>query len=137
MTDAEQKTGIVRNFVVGLPKACGVPEGLAEIFAEHNGKLFDWEIANANGRLNRENFKSYEDRVIHGFAWLAFANPDHAQYALDLMVFAAKSIDFNGKGISVEGLAEDRDMLEQDEAEHPEVAALLTVEQASILTAWD
>lgn len=130
--------GLARNFAVGLPKACGVPEGLDELYADHQGRLFDFDLQHGDGATHRRNFKGYEDRLLPGFSWKAYAaNQGAVDYALDLAVYAAKCIDVNTKGAEIKGLADDRVMLEADELDHPEVAALLTVEQASTMTAWN
>lgn len=127
---------MIRNFLENLPAACGVPKELAKIEADHMVALFDFERANPGSLLSRNSFKSVDDRIHYGLKWLRFADPDKVQYAVDLLIYAAKSIDANGKGVVVDGLAEDRDMLLTDEPDYPEISALMSVDQAGTLSNW-
>lgn len=131
---------IIRDFVTKLPAACGVPAGLAEIYGELNGKLFDFELANPDGPLNRKNFESLFDRLDLGFSpWTNFVeekNWNTVRHARDLLTFAVRNIDASGGDFLHK--ASLRKRLEEDagKPENAPVAALMTVEQASTLGNW-
>jgi len=129
----------MRNFFVKLPSVCGLPDDLADIEGDRNGRIFDWELTHPHGLFARGNFESYEQRIA--FAWSGWEslaqNQDALQYAKDLAVYACKCYSANAKGETIEGLDEDRAMLESDAIDFPEVTALLSVEQASVLTSWN
>lgn len=125
----------LRDFVVGLPKACGVPNGLAEIYGELNGKLFDFEMAYPDGPLNRRNFSHIWDRLSIGVRpWERFADQDKLKHASALLDFAARTID--AKGGDFTGKSVIADQLTLSQANNPEVSSLLTVADASVLSNW-
>jgi len=132
----------IRDFVVALPKACGVPNGLAEIFGELNGKLFDFELANPDGPLNRKNFDHAFARINVGVApWEALAsNMDAVDHAENLLAIASMSHDLN-KGIQPDYGQESFDELvaaTRKAEQNPSVSAvssLMTVDQA-VLGNW-
>lgn len=125
----------IRDFVIALPKACGVPDGLAEIYGELNAKLFDWEIANPDGALNRKNFESVVDRVNLGIcAWESLVPFYKTVYARDLLVFAARTVDAGGG--DWRGKQEEKESLLKLESQRPEISALMTVDQASVQGNW-
>lgn len=128
---------IIRDFVTKLPAACGVPDGLAEIYGELNGKLFDFELANPEGPLNADNFGDVYERISLGIhPWVDLGDPYRAGYAHKLLEFVAKTTkakggDWEGKEASKSKLL----FLEGDPANAP-IASLMTVEQASTLGSW-
>jgi len=88
---------IIRDFVTKLPAACGVPAGLAEIYGELNGKLFDFELANPDGPLHRRNFRAMSDRLEVGISWYGtFGSDRSTSYAHELLMFLTKTIDADG-----------------------------------------
>jgi len=128
---------IIRDFVTKLPAACGVPAGLAEIYGELNGKLFDFELANPDGPLHRRNFDSIWERIELGFRpWDVFAKRSLVTHAQSLLEFAARTIDADGG--DWRGKEEEKARLLRNEAEtvNAPIAAMLTVEQASVLGNW-
>ena len=130
--------GIIRDFVVGLPKACGVPDGLAEIYGELNGKLFDFELANPEGPLNRRNFEGIWDRIMLGIdPWWRLADRKKREHAQSLLEFVARTID--AKGGDWIGKADTLNVLsnEQTQPHNTELAALLPASTAGTLSSWD
>ncbi len=128
---------IIRDFVTKLPAACGVPEGLAEIYGELNGKLFDFELANPDGPLNRKHFRSSIDRLEIGFHWYGyFGNEAVTEYALDLLVFLSKTIDADGSDWKGREASKNELQIREAQPGNSDVAALLTVDQASTLGNW-
>ena len=128
---------IIRDFVTKLPAACGVPAGLAEIYGELNGKLFDFELANPDGPLSRKHFDSIWERIDLGFnPWIQLAKRAPVVHAQSLLEFAARTID--AKGGDWRGKEEEMARLLKNEAEtvNAPIAALLSVEQASTLGNW-
>lgn len=133
---------IIRDFVTKLPAACGVPAGLAEIYGELNGRLFDYEKDNPDGALHRKHFESVYSRIILGFdPWQRLVDdlPGESSptgYAVDLLIFAARTID--AKGGDWRGKETEKASLLKKESEpaNAKVAALLSVEQASTLGNW-
>ena len=127
----------IRSFFVGLPLACGVEPKLAKIYGEHHGALFDYEVTNPKGEFASEKFEDSTKRLRYAFhGWTDFADPAKLHYGLMLAVYATNSHSHNAKGIKVDGLEHSRSVLSSQEADYPEVSALLTVEQASVLTYW-
>lgn len=129
----------IRDFVVGLPAACGVPEGLAEMFGRFNGDLFDFELNNPDGPLNRKNFNSPWDRLALAVSgWRSLADDKCVNFALALLVHASKTIDFNSKGIAYSDMESVKTALTtvQKSPGVSKVAALLTVDQVTPMSSW-
>ena len=126
---------IIRNFVTKIPLACGVDPIIAKEFGKLNKRLFDLEKRNPNGPLNRKRFVSVADRLAVGIdPWKRFADPRKLAYAVALLEFAAKTIDANGG--EWKGKKEAKSDLALRQADNPEVAALMTVEQAATMGNW-
>ena len=130
---------LIRNLVVGLPAACGVPEGIAEIAGGTNGLMFDWEKEHPGSVLRRIEGISELYRLEPAFSlWEKFAEHEAVTYAKYLLVYVAKVTAFNSKGIGDKvSLETDRERLEEMEPDFPKIKALMTVEQASVLTSWN
>lgn len=129
----------LRAFFVGLPAACGVHPEIAHFFEKMNGGLFDHEKANPGSVLARKAGQSTVERLAIGFdGWRRVAaKPEAVEYALELAVYAADKIAFEAKGIVPEqDLELSKRLLLVDEPRYPEIAALLTVEEASALGQW-
>lgn len=133
-----QQGSILRRFWVGLPKACGVSEGIAEIEGERLGKLFDHEIANPKSVYARQVAQTVAQRLEPAFAgWKHLADPHAVEFAEKLGVYTARSIDVNrGEVPPSNQLDAERISLAAQETLFPEIASLLTVEQASVLSNW-
>ncbi len=127
---------IIRDFVTKLPAACGVPEGLAEIYGELNGKLFDFELANPDGPLNRKHFESVFDRIFLGVCpWKDLASCG-VSHAVNLLEFVARTIDAKGGEWRGKEAASKALVNGELSPENAPVVALMTVEQASTLGNW-
>lgn len=127
----------LRSFFVGLPLACGVEPKLAKVYGDHLGNLFDYEVTNPDGQFSRGRHDSTAKRLSYAFhGWSDFADPHKLHYGLMLAVFAAKAHDRNAKGIAVDGFDESKAVLSAQESNYPEISALLTVQEASVLTTW-
>jgi hypothetical protein len=127
----------LRSFFVGLPLACGVEPKLAKVYGEHLGNLFDYEVTNPDGEFSRGRHGNTAKRLAYAFhGWSDFADPSKLHYGLMLAVFAANAYDKNAKGLKVDGFDESKAVLAAQEPDHPEIANLLTVQTASVLTTW-
>jgi hypothetical protein len=130
----------IRDFWVGLPNACGVPDGLAQIEGDRNGKLFDWEIANPDAILHRQPGQTSRQRLKPAFvAWEHLAEPHAVEYAKRLGELLDKATRFNAKGLGDKILIDaEAATLKVIEPSIPTVSALMTVDQAvSPLSFWD
>jgi hypothetical protein len=128
---------IIREFVTKLPAACGVPEGLAEIYGELNGKLFDFELANPDGPLNRKNFSSAYERLALGVdPWKCLVPIGVANYAIGLLAFMAKTTYAKGGDWDGKEWAKNQLSAEEKQPYNAPVASLMTVEEASTLGNW-
>jgi hypothetical protein len=129
----------IRNFWVGLPAACGVPEGLAKSFGNLNGEMFDWERGNHGGVLRRVHGQTARQRLARAFVgWRDLAEDQAAvEYAEALGEFLDASIQYNehgiGNKIELEATAA---TLKVYEPKYPKVAELLTVDTASVQGQW-
>ncbi len=130
---------IIRDFVTKPPAACGVPAGLAEIYGELNGKLFDFELANPDGPLHRKHFDSVWSRISLGFKpWADLADESGAvAFAQSLLLFAARTIDAGGG--DWRGKWQEEERLKTSAASNPSTAliqSLLPISLASTLGSW-
>ena len=116
---------IIRDFVTKLPAACGVPEGLSEIYGELNGKLFDFELSNPDGPLHRKHFDSLYSRISLGFdPWYRLADESGSvEFARALLIFSARTID--AKGGDWRGKWQEQSRLEADAKSKEEVSLFL------------
>lgn len=143
MIETKLKPGKMRAFFVGLPRACGVPDDVAEIYEYPIGRIFDLEKRNPESVFARQFGQTVAERLAPAFdGWIRFAKDlDAAEYAKELSEYAA-SVDLfrrKGEGSQV-ALDHMREYLEADEPSFPAVSALLTVAEASdasVDTAWD
>lgn len=128
----------LRQFFVGLPDACGVPSGLAKIEGEANGGRFDLEKADPNSVFRQKQGQSTRHRMLPAYvAWSEFADSEALGYAIDLMVYAADCYGLNKEGLEhPQHIKDAQARLEFEEATHPQIKALLTVEEASTLSNW-
>lgn len=127
----------VRDFFVGLPLACGVEPNIAEVYGKHLGELFDYEIAHPYGVFSRDKLANTAKRMSYAFhGWPDFADPKKIGYALRLALFMANSYGKNAKGIDSPDLDFTKAILLNDEPYNPEVASLMSVEQASTMSNW-
>lgn len=129
----------LQDYFKGLPGACGVPSEVARAAGEYNAKLFQIEKNDPESIFRRLPRQSVRARFKPAFAaWEAFADPKKLEYAKRLTHFLGASHNYNVKGIGVKKLLQaEAILLKASEAENPEVAALLTVEEASTQGAWD
>lgn len=140
MTDTKLRPGKIRDFFTGLPAACGVPREIADGYAKKLGEKFDLEKRDPKSMYARQPGQTVEERMAPAFEeWVQFAtDKGAAEYARDLAVYVAKRDLYNRKGEgNLMELEEDAAYLTADEPMYPEISALLTVAEASILTSWD
>lgn len=134
--------GKVRDFCIGLPRACESENpGQWEYI---NGLAFDAEKKRAQGPLSRQpqDLKEPFLRFQPAFGFTAFKyNKKIAGYAQDLMLLAGLSHYKFGHREDQwdEQRAALKTKLSKMEPEYPSVSALLTVEEASskIMSSWD
>jgi hypothetical protein len=129
----------IRALWVGLPAACGVPEGISEIEGDRNGRLFDYEVANRDSVLRRQHGQTSRQRLARGFkGWKDLADPRRVEYAERLTEFLDASIQFNDRDIGDEiELDAEAATLRVLEASQPEISALLTVDEAAVASKWE
>lgn len=128
---------IIRDFVVGLPKACGVPDGLAEIYGELNAKLFDFELANPDGPLNRKNFHGVWDRLSLGTEpWRRFADSEKLVHGEAILDFIGRTIDAKGGDWTGKSVILDTLTAQQVQPQNAELAALMPASTAGTLSSW-
>lgn len=129
---------IVRDLWVGLPAACGVPQGISDIEGDRNGKLYDWERDNPNGVLRRIPGQTSRQRLARAFkGWKDLADASIVEYAERFTAFLDASIQFNGKGIGNKiELDAEAATLKVLEPNFPTVSALMTVNTAGIQSNW-
>lgn len=131
----------LREFFVKLPEVCGVEPEVACMYGEHLGKLFDHEVKNPESVFRYRPGQSPRARLAPAFAgWSGLLHTDNLgklEYARNLAVLCATSYAFT-KGIAdqweVDELAE---ILYRAEPAYPEIAALMSVDEAATLTNWN
>ena len=128
----------IRDFYTRLPEACGVPEDLAAIYADHLGQLFDHEAKNPESVLARKLGQSVAGRLKPAFAgWDEFAQVPEVEYGKRLAIYAAAMYGWNSKDDGdPDELETEREYLASYEPEFPKIAALMTVDEASTLSNW-
>ncbi len=122
------------------PEVCGVSAPIAGSYYRHLGELFDIEKADMESQMARKNFLSVADRMSLAYdGWHRFVTkPDAFAFFQVLGNFAAASYGFNKYGIGdKEELQKIKDDLETQAEYFPEVTAMMTVEEASVLTSWN
>ncbi len=124
---------IIRNLIVNLPQACGVPEGLAKWDGIRNGGWFDWELENPDNVLKSNYNETDRQRLDPAFkGWEHIADNHIVEYAKRFTAFVAARARFNKYGIGneIELLAEGA-TLKIYEPKFPTISSLMTVEQAA------
>lgn len=131
---------VIRDFVVGLPAACGVPAGLSDIYGKLNGELYDWELANPEGALNRRNFDSLFSRLDLGFvAWGDLVEDNHwatIRFARNLLTYAVRTIDANGGDWLRKEAARKELVADAAKPENANVLALMAIDTAGTMSNW-
>lgn len=133
----------VRAYFIAGPAVCGVPKDLVEAYEPHLGKLFDIESKNHDSSLARKIGQSVEDRMGLAYdGWVRYVtDPDAFDFFQSLGNFAATSYGFNKYAIGdAEELAETKAELQVVADDFPEITALMTVDEASMMginTSWN
>lgn len=135
---AKEDSSKTRDFWVRLPAACGVPDEVAEIEGEANGKKFDLELKNPGSVYRRRQGQPTRARLSPGFlAWSHLADSKTMAYGIDLACFMSDCRDVNRAGEKhPKALIAEAARLQKLEPEFPAISALYTVEEASVLSNW-
>lgn len=105
-----------------------------------NGLLFDTEVKDPGSRLARAYFDDVLARIKLGFGFTAFKhNKKKASYMLRLTELACTAYYIHARGqvqlrSAMDALAK---ALVEEELLYPEIAAVLTVKEASVMTSWN
>jgi len=130
-------TSKLRDFWVGLPAACGLPPGWAEIEGKRNGELFDWEVLNHDSVLRRVSGQTSRQRLARAFSgWEDLADTHVVEYAKRLAELVDRASHANSVGkddIIVQAEAATLRVLEPG---FPTVSALMTVDEAVVQGNW-
>ena len=126
----------LRDFFIGVPKACGVENH--EAWGKMNELAFDHEVDNQGSVFARRAEVRLEVRMLPAFGFRY--DPDHdvdaADYAFQLATLAALSYGV-AKGLGGETERNNLAMeLEAVELNFPSISALLTVKEASTVGQW-
>lgn len=122
-----------KKFFQGLPLACGVDRDLAKAYRAHIGKLYALEMRDPKSALRGKPGQTIEKRLAPAFAgWEDLADKKKVAFAKRLGHFLARShgFYFHGVGDIVE-LSAERQSLEADAKDYPEVTKLLSVSTAA------
>jgi hypothetical protein len=130
----------IRQLLVEAPQMCGLYD------AQRWGRIaeiaFDLEVADKESVGARLPDETIPDRLRTVLAWRNYIPSLEGQqigaYVQNLLVFAALSIDKNtGKPYDESSRENYWKNLKADEARYPQVAAILTVDEASTLDFWN
>lgn len=129
---------IIRDLWVGLPAACGVPDGLAKWDGERNGGWFDFEKENPGSILKRVPGQTSRQRLAPAFkGWKHLGDAHVVEYAERFTAFLDSCIQFNSKSIGSEiEIQAEAATLRVLEPGFPTISALMTVDQAVVQSNW-
>lgn len=126
----------LRDFFIGVPKACGVEN--AEAYGKMNELAFDYEVANRESVFARKEGVLDESRLLPAFGFRV--DPDHDQESADY-AFRLATLASMAYGLT-KGVGDEREVtvlaneLSMEEADFPSISVLLTVEEALTLGQW-
>jgi hypothetical protein len=123
-----------RDLCIQIPFLCGLPEKQAFRESKINELIFDYEFSNPSSEFKKFNDETQLERISYGFRWVKFLSDktmiDKALYAWDLLAYRAECC--NGAA----DFAWKKELLKTEE-KYPDIACLLTVEQASVQSFWN
>lgn len=131
----------VRDVLTSAPDWVGLYD--AARWARIAEIAFDEEVADKESAGKRMADETVSDRLRTVLAWRNYIPSLEGQqiggYVCDLLVFAAMSVDRNSGMVTGDNDAWEkyRSKLKGEEPKYPQVSAILSVDEASILDYWN